>query len=217
MGIVDDKLARLSRIERLHRVRRRLDGDSELELVIAELEAELGETVSQRVAARFLGISHTALRRWVRAGTIPLVENRVGRAEVPVPALIRFKRAAEADAGESDARRRVALPAEAHDLAGQGHDAAATRSLAYHRAVAERLNGEEVSDARYRLSKLRAAGRLDPIYADRWEDVLAGSLAEIRKLLADPSQDAADLRQNSPFAGVLGEPERRAVIGAPAR
>jgi hypothetical protein len=207
MGVVDRKLAALGRLKRLHAVRRRLGGDPELESVIAELEAEVGETVSQRCAARFLGVSHTALGRWTREGRVPLVENRVGRLEVPVPALLRLA----ADAGGERA------PASAPRRTGADPGVSpADRSLAYHRAVAACLGRHHVEDARYRVRKWRAEGKLDPAYADAWEEVLSGSLAEIRKVLTEESEAADDLRQNSPFAGVFSEPDRRALIGAPS-
>ncbi len=214
MGIVDRKLAMLRQLERLHRVRRRLPGDSDVEAVIADLEGELGETVSQRIAARFLGVSHTTLARRARSGMIPLVENRRGRSEVPVPALLRLARAP----GSSNlpAPGRPAVSAHAgRRLPARGHAGAADRSLAYHRAVADRLSREDVEDALHRVRKWRAAGKLDPVYADAWEQILQGPLPRIRSILWDASQAAADLRQNSPFAGLFSEPERRAIIGAP--
>ncbi|MGC2372524.1 MAG: hypothetical protein WA484_01495 [Solirubrobacteraceae bacterium] len=42
--------------------------------------------------------------------------------------------------------------------------------------------------------------------------LLARSIPELRGALVDESQEADDLRQNSPFAGVLSEPERRRIM-----
>jgi len=210
VGLVDRKLASLRRLERLHRVRRRLHGDGDLEAVIVELEHELGATVSQRIAALFLGISHTALARRVRNGAVPLVENREGRLEVPVPALLRL--AAEAP---TQIRSTSATPPDVSQPR-QGRAGATDRSLAYHRAVADRLNRAQVDDALYRLRKWRTEGKLEAVYADAWQEILRGPLSEVRHALTDDSPLAADLRQNSPFAGVLSEPERRAIIGATA-
>lgn len=217
MGIVDHKLAMLRRLERLHRVRRRRADDVDLETVIAELEVELGETVSQRIAARFLGVSHTALGRWVRAGQIPLVESRAGRNEVPVPALLRLKESGHRDGGERPDRMVAECPVYRQGPSGESHAEATDRALAYHRALARRLTRKHVEDASYRLRKWGLEGKLDPAYQDRWDEILRGSLSEIQTVLVEDSPDAADLRQNSPFAGLISEPERRALIGAPAR
>ncbi|MGI8632015.1 MAG: hypothetical protein ACR2NA_05635 [Solirubrobacterales bacterium] len=180
--------------------------------MIAELEGELGETVSQRIAARYLGMSHTALGRRVRGGEVPLVENREGRTEVPVPALLRLAR--EPNGAKRPASGRPAVSPRANEpRARADHAGARERSLAYHRAVAERLRREDVHDAHYRVRKWRAAGKLGPYYADSWEEILQRPLPQIRDALTEDSQAAADLRQNSPFAGTLSEPERRAVIG----
>lgn len=209
MGIVDRRLAALRRLERLHGVRRRLGGDPELEAVIAELEDELGATVSQRSAARFLGVSHTALGRWVHDGRVPVVENREGRLEVPVPALLRL--------AASSREGGAPVPPSPSSARGEVGGGPTGRSLAYHRAVADRLSPELVDDALYRVRKWRAQGRLDPTYADSWEEILSGPIERVSGVLTEESDEAADLRQNSPFAGVVSEPERRALIGAPDR
>lgn len=69
-----------------------------------------------------------------------------------------------------------------------------------------------IDDALRQVWKWRLQGRIDPRYAERWEEVLHGSVADVRKAISEDSQAAADLRQNSPFAGMLSEPERRKVV-----
>ncbi len=69
-----------------------------------------------------------------------------------------------------------------------------------------------VEEARYVLFRWRDQGRIDERYADRWEQLLNHPLSEIRRALVDESQDYDDLRQNSPFAGLLSEPERRRIV-----
>ncbi|MDQ3720072.1 MAG: hypothetical protein M3350_04715 [Actinomycetota bacterium] len=97
-------------------------------------------------------------------------------------------------------------------LEDSGHRRAELRGLAYHRAVAQRLDESLVDDARRRLRAWRVEGRIDQRYADRWERVLARPRPAIEKFIGRDSQEARDLRQNSPFAGVLSEPERRRVL-----
>jgi hypothetical protein len=69
-----------------------------------------------------------------------------------------------------------------------------------------------VQEARHVLSRGRAQGRIDERYAERWAQLLSQPLPEIRTALVDESEDNDDLRQNSPFAGLLSEPERRRIV-----
>lgn len=91
------------------------------------------------------------------------------------------------------------------------------RSLAFHRAVAQRFladPGSVRTKARRNLATMRAAhedGR-SQVYFDRWEDVLDGSDADLVSLLLSTADDARSMRQVTPFAGVLSPDERRAVF-----
>ncbi|MQA73651.1 MAG: hypothetical protein GEU88_04760, partial [Solirubrobacterales bacterium] len=152
MNSTDRKLRRLGQVARLRRAPR----DPDIASVRAELEAELGETVSQRLAARFLGVSHTALQRWIKAGDLPRVYSSSGRQEVPVAAVLDLNERVERERSRGHRRRRHLEPAlvEGRDRAGRltaaelragddvgegGHGRADRRALAYHRAVAKRL------------------------------------------------------------------------------
>jgi hypothetical protein len=53
---------------------------------------------------------------------------------------------------------------------------------------------------------------MDPRYADQWDALLTRSMPEIRHALMERSQAADDLRQNSPLAGMLSEPERQRIL-----
>ncbi len=226
MGVVDRKQELVQNIVRLRRVGRELPGNADVSAVRRALESELGETVSRRLAARMLGVSHTALDRWIKAGDLPLVYSAQGRVEVPVPALLDLYESVEADRAGSD-RRHVLAPtmvrrrdaAQSLDLRffqqdteRSGHERARARSLAYHRAIARRLRKPMVDEARHVLFRWRAQERIDERYAKRWEQLLSQPLPEIRRALVDESEDYDDLRQNSPFAGLLSEPERRRIV-----
>jgi hypothetical protein len=93
-----------------------------------------------------------------------------------------------------------------------GHDRARARSHVYHAAVAKKLNKATVDEARHVLFRWREQGRIDDRYADSWESLLDRPIREIRKSLLDESSAGDDLRQNSPFAGLLSEPERRRIL-----
>lgn len=77
---------------------------------------------------------------------------------------------------------------------------------------AEVLRQELVREARRRIRTLLDNGRLDLRYAERWQLLLARPIPEIAKTISSDTQRARDLRQNTPFAGVLNEQERRQII-----
>jgi hypothetical protein len=227
MGVVDRKQELFENIVRLRRAGRQAPGSRDIAAVRATLERELGETMSRRLAARALGVSHTALDRWIKAGDLPLVYSSNGRVELPVPALLDLYEAVEAQRAERprrypltptmgrqrEAAERLCIDKATDDgYGGVGHDRAWARSLAYHRAVATRLRKPMVDEARYVLFRWRQQGRIDERYAERWEQLLERPISEIRRALVDKGQESDDLRQNSPFAGVLSEPERRRIV-----
>jgi hypothetical protein len=226
MGVVDRKQELFENIVRLRRVGRGLSGDRDIAAVRVALERELGETVSRRLAARVLGVSHTALERWIKIGDLPVLHSPKGRVEVPVPALLDLYEAMEAERSERphryaltaimarqrDAARRLHVDGSSNGGDQSGHDRARARGLAYHRAVARRLRKPMVAEARHVLFRWREQGRIDQHYADRWERLLERPISEIRQVLVQESLDADDLRQNSPFAGLLSEPERQRIV-----
>jgi len=224
MGVLDRKQELFENIVRLRRAGRQAPGSSDISAVRATLERELGEAVSRRLAARVLGVSHTALERWMKTGDLQVVYSARGRFEIPVPALLDLYESVEAERAEGP-RRYVLAPTMARqreaarrlrtDRSAQGetaHDPARARSRAYHRAIAERLRKPMVEEARHVLFRWRRQGRIDERYALTWEQLLQQPIAEIRRALVAESPDADDLRQNSPFAGVLSEPERRRIV-----
>ncbi len=83
------------------------------------------------------------------------------------------------------------------------------RSLAYHRAVAERLEGqpELVERARRQVRAWRSRGQV-PFYVARWEHVLSLPVAELAAALVADTEEARALRQSTPFAGALPARER---------
>jgi len=95
---------------------------------------------------------------------------------------------------------------------GVGHERAERRSLAYHRALSRSLDQRMVDDALRQVWKWRLRGQIDSRYAERWERLLRRPLPEVRQAISADSQEATDLRQTSPFAGMLGEPERRKIF-----
>jgi hypothetical protein len=223
VSVTDRNQELFENIARLRRAGRGVPGDRDIAAVRLTLENELGETVSRRLAARLLGVSHTALDRWINAGDLPVVYSPNGRFEVPVPALLDLYDLVRAEGPEPhrnvlapafnrrrDAARRLRVQERVNSR--DPHDRARARNLAYHRAVAARLRKPMVDEARHVLYRWRAQGRIDPLYADRWEELLTRPMPEIRRALVEDNQEADDLRQNSPFAGLVSEPERRRIL-----
>lgn len=227
----DRKNLLLENIARLKRAERATPRDRDIAAVRFTLESELGETVAIRAAARFLDVSHTSLKRWTDTGDVPTVYTANGRHEVPVPFLLRLRE--EVDHERQSARRKLhvlepvmqarrerATHIDVGELVGDvdveldPHDKAALRSLVYHRALAARLNRAMVDEAMHVGWKWRAQGKIDPDHADIWDEILSGSVADVRAAITQDSERARDLRQNTLFAGMLSEPERRRIVNA---
>lgn len=218
----------LENIARLRRVEKE-NPSADIAMVREDLETQLGGTISRSLSASLLGVSHTALNNWIAAGDVPIVISERGRKEVPIPALLelRDRVAEERRLGRrklhalepvmTEARRRAERMRPRATVAGARHrsDPHRTpelRSLAYHRSLAPRLRRPMIDEAQRKLRRWKEDGRLDPRYAQLWEDIFAMPMAEIRKAITADDERGRDLRQNSPLAGLLSEPERRKIL-----
>lgn len=215
-------------IVRLRKAEQRVE-DPEIAAVREDLESQLGGTAPRSFAARQLGVSHTALNKWVASGDVPVVITRQGRKEIPIPTLLELReRVAEQrrsrgrlhalepvmieDRRRADRLRPQIEPSSSDDR--DPHRVAELRSLAYHRALAPRLRRPTVDQARRKLRRWEDAGRIDPRYARGWEEVLALPMEGIREAITADDERGRDLRQSSPLAGLLSERERRKVLAA---
>ncbi|MGH4012890.1 MAG: helix-turn-helix domain-containing protein [Pseudonocardiaceae bacterium] len=93
------------------------------------------------------------------------------------------------------------------------------RSLWLHRVVAGRLVMDPdgiLAKARANINTLSRAhqGSATGWWIEQWQMVLDGPLDSLLDVLTSPSARAIELRQNSPFAGVLSEQERQAALAA---
>ncbi len=220
MGVRLDKEALVRDVARLRKAERVKRARPDVAPVRRDLEGAIGPTLSRARTARVLGVSQTALDRWINAGRLSTVMTPTGRVEVPLPVVLELFEAIEALKQTGRDRHLLAAaldrsqpPPSSPSQPPRGHATAEQRSLAYHRLVADRLDDQLISEARHRIDGWLAQGRI-PVYARRWRRVLDRPLEEIAGLMTADSQEARDLRQNSPFAGVLGERERREVIEA---
>lgn len=91
------------------------------------------------------------------------------------------------------------------------------RSLLLAYAVAGHLVTDPegtIARARQNLARMRASSPRGAasVWLDQWEVLLGGPLIDLLQALTSPSMRSRELRQNTPFAGVLSEKERLAVL-----
>jgi hypothetical protein len=202
--------------------------NADVALVREDLESQLGGTVSRSLSASLLGVSHTALNNWIASGDVPVVISERGRKEVPIPTLLELQERVEEERKSgrrklhtlepimTEARRRAErmrprVAPRSRDRTDP-HRTPELRSLAYHRVLAPRLRRPMIDAAQRKLRRWQEEGRIDSAHARAWEDVFAMTMAEIRKAITSDDQRGRDLRQNSPLAGLLSEPERRKLL-----
>lgn len=219
-------------ILRLRRAERKAEVAADVAPVRADLEARLGPTLSRSRASCILGVSQTALDRWVARGEIPTVVTPTGRREVPRRFVVELAELIEELRRDGELRhplsaalrerrkraQRLANSISTLPTAGppsalpRGHRTAEQRSLAYHRLVAERLSDSLVGEARRRLDALAHDRRIHPRYAELWREVLSRPIPEIAEAITRDDEAGRDLRQNTPFTGVLDEHEWRRLV-----
>lgn len=232
MAALETKRRWFENVVRLVQAERKHPDDEDIAAVRLDLERELGLVLSRSLSAKLLGVHHSSLQRWIDASDVPLVMDENGRSGVPLSVLVELYEATQLGRESGSGRSHVLEPALSHHrlramrLQPQKlvadvlesreepdpHERSARRSLAYHRAVARRLTRPMVDQARRQVWTWRRQGRIRPHYADAWDEILARPVREIKTALSDGSQVAADLRQSSPFAGALSEPERQKIL-----
>jgi len=89
------------------------------------------------------------------------------------------------------------------------HRISEARSLAYHRAIAELLLTDPaiLERARERVRRW-VASRPEAYYVGWWAEVLERPVPEIVEFITDDGEVATELRQSTPFAGVLSPRHR---------
>lgn len=90
------------------------------------------------------------------------------------------------------------------------HRLAEERSVAYHRVIAERLlaQPEVLEKARRRVESWLSIGERAPFYARKWAEILNRDAPSIATFLVERSELADEIRQSTPFLGVLRPEER---------
>jgi len=95
-----------------------------------------------------------------------------------------------------------------------GHAINEERSLRLHRRVAERLSQDLslLTAAKAQLQRWQAEGTLAIAYIEAWRALIDGPLPKLLAILTGDSETSRDLRQTTPFAGVLNPRERWALL-----
>ena len=89
------------------------------------------------------------------------------------------------------------------------------RSMALSSAVADKLQRDPevvLARARENIKAMRLVGPHEQPWVDVWESLLELGPGPVGSLLTSVDQFARDLRQSSPFAGVLTDDERRRAL-----
>jgi hypothetical protein len=97
---------------------------------------------------------------------------------------------------------------------GNPHRLAEARSLALHREVARRIreHPELLEGVRTRVEAWLEDGSVAHSYARAWMEILARDLEQILESIIDPSERGRDLRQCTPFAGILDPRTRWRIL-----
>ena len=107
--------------------------------------------------------------------------------------------------------------AEVERLARGGLTRDERQSLWLHRAVAGRVaidpNGT-LALARSNLDRMLGAHESDIPWLRQWRDILDRGPEQVMRVLVGENQASVELRQNSPFSGVLTDRQRAMVLRA---
>lgn len=109
--------------------------------------------------------------------------------------------------------------ADVDALAGRVLTRDQERSLWLHRAVAGRLVTDTEDVLNTATRNLRRLAQVHPSgmaarWLRRWEEILAHGVDGVFEALTSSAGWAVELRQNSPFAGVLSESERATALSS---
>lgn len=88
------------------------------------------------------------------------------------------------------------------------------RSMALHLAISRELRDrqrEVIDIAHHNIKRMLASNPHAFFLLEEWQRILAGTTNQIVSRMLDPSEHGRDLRQVTPFAGVLSPAKRAAV------
>lgn len=94
-----------------------------------------------------------------------------------------------------------------------GHQRIDQRSIALHRAIADKLRADPslLAVAQDNLERWSRENSRSQPYWDAWREILSRPLDEVLALMVEESERMAAMRQANPFAGILTPRERWAI------
>lgn len=173
----------------LRQVAKLLPGNPDVQRATLGLEEALGTAVSQRIAARALGIPHPQVSKLISHGKLSTIDTTRGKAQVEVRALVDFIVAGE------DAASGEQSEAEKRDLT----NVLTLRALSFHRALSRSLDRDMVERAQSILEDKRSSGEFPADIANRWEKILERPVSEIAIAMVEQNENGDELRSHSPF------------------
>ena len=161
------------------------------------------DTILQRLR-RASGFTQRELARRAQMSNSSLVAYAKGRQDPGLATLVRLADAAGCDL-VIEVRPRMSDPE--------------IRTLELHRAVALKIEAnptDMMAIARRNLALMRESDQYgrSSFYFDTWQVLLDGPLNDLLRVMASTDAAAKELRQASPFSGILSDDERFEVLMA---
>ncbi|MGH9917913.1 MAG: helix-turn-helix domain-containing protein [Nitrososphaerales archaeon] len=159
------------------------------------------ETMLERLL-RASGFSQRELGRRARVSNASLIAYAKGRQDPGLTMLQRLADAANCDL-VVEVRPRLTPPE--------------LRTLELHRLIAEKLEEDPervlaIANQNLELMRRTDHGRHSRPYLDAWQVLLCGPKRDLARVMVSTDAVARDLRQASPFSGVLSEKERISAL-----
>ncbi len=130
------------------------------------------------------------------------------------PAVAAYESRAKSPTWRTVERMASSVGLACYPLVGMPFTRDQARSMVLHSAISRELRtrGESViALARRNVCHMRSRNPCASPLLDEWERILEGSVDQIVARMLDPSEHGRDLRQVTPFAGVLTSAQRAAV------
>lgn len=88
------------------------------------------------------------------------------------------------------------------------------KQLYYHRVIADRLcaNPQWIGRAKERLVSMRKTNPCGAFFHNQWDTILEQPIERVAEQLREPTLRMADLRQETPFLGLIDKTERLAIL-----
>lgn len=135
-------------------------------------------------------------------------------AQTSQPAVAAYETGAKSPTWRTIERMADSVGLACYPLAATPFTRDQARSLALHAAISQelRIRSESVIElARRNVCRMRIQNPDASPLLDEWERILDGTVDQIVARMLDPSEHGRDLRQITPFAGVLTSAQRAAV------